>query len=271
MDLRLKLCGILREAGEQLRTERRFSVTEKAGHANYVTDADRRMESMLKQQLRGLCPEARFIGEEEVSDRLTDEPTWVVDPIDGTTNFIHDYHMSAISAALLTNRRPLVGAVVQPWLGEVYSAERGKGAFLNDAPMHVSGHDLGHALTGFGTSPYHPELSRPTMEIALKFMECAADVRRCGSAALDLAYVACGRQDIFFELTLKPWDVAAGALLVTEAGGVFDMPPLENPDFDTAGTILAANALCAVPARALLAEQMKKYGLDREAIMKLSD
>ena len=200
MDMRLKLCALLREAGEKLRSERRFSVTEKAGHANYVTDTDRSMEAMLKEQLHKLCPEAGFIGEEEVNAPLTDAPVWVVDPVDGTSNYIHDFHMSTISAALLTGRRPLIGAVVQPWLGEVYSAERGKGAFLNDRPMHVSSFDMEHALAGFGTSPYQPLLSGPTMELAQAFLSRTVDIRRCGSAAMDLAYVASGRQDVFFEL-----------------------------------------------------------------------
>ena len=240
--MRKALCGILEEAGRELLKARISTVSEKEGHANYVTDVDKRMQDMLKEKLSALCPEAGFIGEEQANQRLTDAPTWVVDPIDGTTNFIHDFHMSVISAALLVDRVPQVGCICQPYLGEVYSAERGKGALVNGEPMRMSRHDLSHALVGFGTSPYHPALGQPTMDIALAFLRRAADIRRCGSAAADLAYVALGRQDVFFELNLKPWDIAAGSLLVTEAGGVFDMPLLDAPDYDTPTTMFAANA-----------------------------
>lgn len=262
--MRKVLCGILEEAGRELLKARISTVSEKEGHANYVTDVDKRMQDMLKERLSALCPEAGFIGEEQANQRLTDAPAWVVDPIDGTTNFIHDFHMSVISAALLVDRVPVLGCICHPYLGEVYSAERGKGAFLNEKAMHVSSHDLSHALVSFGTSPYHPELGQPTMDTALAFLRRATDIRRCGSAAMDLAFVACGRQDVFFELTLKPWDIAAGSLLVTEAGGVFDMPLLDRPDYDRSSAILAANALCAAPAKAVLLEQLEKHGIGQE-------
>ena len=268
--MRKALCSILAEAGNELLKARSFSVTEKEGHANYVTDVDKRLQDMLMERLRALCPEAQFIGEERTNQKLTAAPTWVVDPIDGTTNFIHDYHCSVISAALLVDRVPQVGVVCQPYLHEVYSAERGKGAFTNDEPMHVSRHDFDHALVGFGTSPYQAELGQPTMDIALAFLRRCADIRRCGSAAADLAYVACGRQDVFFELNLKPWDIAAGSLLVTEAGGTFDMPLLDRPDFDTPTTMFAANALCAAPAKEMLVTLLRSHSIDQALMEKLA-
>ncbi len=268
--MRKALCNILREAGNELLKARIFSITEKEGHANYVTDVDKRLQDMLAERLHALCPEAGFIGEEKTNQRLTDAPTWIVDPIDGTTNFIHDYHCSVISAALVVNREPQLGCVCQPYLNEVYSAERGKGAFINDDPMHVSSHDFDHALVGFGTSPYQEALGRHTLDIALAFLRRCTDLRRCGSAAADLAYVACGRQDVFFELNLNPWDVAAGALLVTEAGGVFDMPMLDRPDFDTHGTMFAANAVCAGPAKEMLVKLLREKGIDQAFLEQLS-
>ena len=261
--MRKALSSILAEAGNELLKARSFSVTEKEGHANFVTDVDKRLQDMLMERLTALCPEAQFIGEERTNQRLSDAPTWVVDPIDGTTNFIHDYHCSVISAALLVDRVPQIGCVCQPYLHEIYSAERGKGAFINDDPMHVSRHDFDHALVGFGTSPYQAELGQHTMDIALAFLRRCTDIRRCGSAAADLAYVACGRQDVFFELNLRPWDIAAGALLVTEAGGVFEMPLLDKADFDTPGTMFAANALCAAPAREMLTALLREHRIDQ--------
>ena len=268
--MRKALCRVLAEAGEELLKSRSFSVEEKEGHANYVTDVDKRMQELLMEKLSALCPEARFIGEEQVNSRLTAAPTWIVDPIDGTTNFIHDYRCSVISAALLVDRVPLLGCVCQPYLHEIYSAERGKGAYVNDEAMKIGRNDLDHALVGFGTSPYQPALAEPTLDIALAFLRRAADIRRCGSAAADLAYVALGRQDVFFELTLKPWDIAAGALLVTEAGGVFDMPLLEQPDFDTPTTIFAANPVCAAPAEEQLQTLLIRHGIDQAYLRRLN-
>ncbi len=261
--MREQLCDILTKAGGSLLTAHDFTVTEKEGHANYVTDVDKHLQDQLKDRLSGLCPGARFIGEEQANSRLTDAPTWVVDPIDGTTNFIHGYRCSVISAALLVDRVPQVAAVCHPFLREVYSAERGKGAYLNGERMRVSGHDLDHALVGFGTSPYQAALAKPTMEIALQFLRRAADIRRCGSAEADLAFVAAGRQDVYFELILRPWDYAAGALLVTETGGVFGMPLLPAPDYDTPTAVFAANAACAAPALALLSSLLREQGVDQ--------
>ena len=261
--MRKALCNILSEAGNELLKAHSFSVTEKEGHANYVTDVDKRLQDMLMERLSALCPEAEFIGEERTNQKLTDAPTWVVDPIDGTSNFIHDYKCSVISAALLVDRMPRIGCICQPYLHEVYSAERGKGAFINDNVMRVSRHDFDHALVGFGTSPYQEELGQPTMDIALAFLRRCTDLRRSGSAAADLAYVACGRQDVFFELNLNPWDVAAGSLLVTESGGVFDMPLLDKPDFNTHGTMFAANTICAAPAKELLLKLLCEHGIDQ--------
>ena len=122
-----------------------------------------------------------------------------------------------------------------------------------DEKITVSAHSFERALVAFGTSPYHAALAERSMKLALTFLQNTADIRRSGSAAVDLAHVACGRQDVFFEITLKPWDFAAGALLVTEAGGRL-MMPFEDGEirFDCSRGILAANALCAKPALELI-------------------
>ena len=185
-----------------------------------------------------------MIGEEQKNEPLTDVPTWIVDPIDGTTNFIHNYRASAVSVALAEGGKPVIGAVFQPYAQELYYAQLGKGADCNGEPLHVTDNALPRALVGFGTAPYNEELAQRSLELALHFLRAASDVRRCGSAALDLAYVATGRQDAFFELILNPWDYAAGALLVTEAGGRFTMPQLSAPNFGVSTAILAANAVC---------------------------
>ena len=244
---------IAREAGRIILGFGEFRVEEKEGHGNFVTTVDCAVQDYLADALSALLPGFRFIGEEQENDALTDEPTWVIDPVDGTCNLIHNYRQSAVSIALLENQQPVLAAVYQPYTDELFFAERGCGATLNGEKITVSTHPFERALVAFGTSPYHAALAERSMKLALSFLRNTADIRRSGSAALDLAHVACGRQDVFFEITLKPWDFAAGALLVTEAGGQL-MMPFEDGEirFDCSRGILAANALCAKPALELI-------------------
>ena len=251
--LREPIARIAREAGRIILEHGAFRVEQKEGHANFVTNVDRAVQDYLAQALAALLPGSRFIGEEQENDALTDHLTWVIDPVDGTTNLIHDCRFSAVSIALLEGGQPIVGAVYQPYTDELFYAESGGGATLNGSPIRTADHPFDRALIAFGTSPYNASLARRSMEIALACLQSAADIRRSGSAALDLAYVACGRVDAFFELQLKPWDFAAGALLVTEAGGRFRMPLLEGGvRFDAPQCILAASAVCEEDMLALL-------------------
>ena len=239
------LQSIVRQAGALILNAEAFRVEQKEGHANFVTNVDEEVQLFLIDNLLKLLPDSCVIGEEQENEPLTAAPTWVIDPLDGTTNFIHDYRFSAISVALLKNCKPVIGVVYQPYTQELFYAEAGKGAELNGKPIHVSDTKIDNALIGFGTPPYNAELAEKSLQAALCFLLRAADVRRCGSAALDLAYVAAGRQDVYFELILRPWDYAAGALLVQEAGGVFTMPSYEEPDYNQTAGVLAANPYCA--------------------------
>jgi len=241
--------GIMREAsGLMLKAHDVDSVMNaKPGDQNFVTEYDVATQNALMEAITAAMPEAVFIGEEKDNDPAvlnSGAPCFIIDPIDGTTNFIHDFRFSAISVALLEDRRPVLGMVYQPYAKELFHAVRGGGAFLNGQPIRVAHTPFSQALVGFGTSPYHPVLADKSMQAALQFLLKASDVRRCGSAALDLAYVAAGRQDVYFELTLKPWDYAAGALLVEEAGGVFVMPRLAEPDYGRIEAVLAAAPSC---------------------------
>jgi len=251
--MRDALLEIVRRAGEIIRRREEMVVEEKEGHANFVTTIDENVQAYLLDALSALRPDAVAIGEEKINEALTDAPTWIVDPVDGTTNMIHDYRMSAVSIALLENRVPVVGAVYNPYTDEFFYAEKGKGATLNGSAIHVSAFAFDKALVAFGTSPYNAELARVSLDLAYEFLHRAADIRRGGSAALDLAHLACGRHDVFFELNLKPWDYAAGALLVEEAGGTFEMPLLEGGlDFSKNTMIVAANGMCLSGVRDLL-------------------
>lgn len=243
---------IARNAGKIILDREAFRVEEKEGHANYVTTIDQHVQEYLENALLAFMPGSVVIGEEKENDALGDEPTWIIDPVDGTTNLIHDFRLSSVSIALLKNKKPVLGVVYQPYTDELFSAEAGKGCFLNGKPVHTAKNDLKHALVGFGTSPYNEELAQKSMDLALTFLRHASDIRRTGSAAIDLAYVACGRQDVFFEWTLKPWDYAAGALLVMEAGGTLEMPLSETGmDFGRPQAIVAANGVCSEDAMKL--------------------
>ena len=244
---------IARQAGRIILGFGEFRVEEKEGHGNFVTTVDCAVQDYLSGALTELLPGSLFIGEEQENEQLTDAPTWVIDPVDGTCNLIHNYRQSAVSIALLENQEPVLAAVYQPYTDELFFAIKGRGATLNGEKISVSAHPFDRALVCFGTSPYHPALAERSMKMALAFLLNASDIRRSGSAALDLANVACGRQDVYFEITLKPWDFAAGALLVTEAGGKLAMP-FDGGEirFDSPRGILVANPLCIEPALKLI-------------------
>jgi myo-inositol-1(or 4)-monophosphatase len=188
------------------------------GSGDYVTEADRRSETTIGSFLRAEAPGIPVVGEELGGERS--ERFWLVDPLDGTTNFFHGLPVFGVSVALMEGGRPVAGAVHAPVLGLTFSAAKGLGAEGDGRPLRVSSREPAKAIvaTGFpfrlkDRLPHYERVLRP----ALRNFE---DLRRPGAAALDLAWVASGTFDGFFELGLGPWDVAAGALLIEEAGGV---------------------------------------------------
>ena len=223
-------------------------VVEKAEDAaNLVTRYDGAVQALLVEGLTALYPDAAFVAEEKENDPalLSSPRCFVIDPIDGTANFVHGMRRSAISLAMLEEGVTVFAAVVDPYLGEVFTAVRGGGAFLNGRPISVSRRDPVHAMTVFGTSPYYKDsLTSPTFRLAERLFLKTRDIRRSGSAALDLAYVAAGRCDIYFECTLQPWDFAAAALLITEAGGIITDMKGEPASLAAPTPIIAANAAC---------------------------
>lgn len=221
-ELLKKITDVVRECGEIiLHADRSKShIDEKAGHANFVTAYDKKVQQILQKNLLQLLPEAVFVGEEEdIHASIAKGYAFIVDPIDGTTNFIKDYHMSVISVGLTLDGEKYMGVVYNPYSDEMFTAIKGQGAYLNGRPIHVSSKPLSNGLVLFGTAPYFEELSKRSFEMAYDYFKKALDVRRSGSAALDLCSVAAGRAELFFELSLSPWDFAAGALILEEAGG----------------------------------------------------
>jgi len=222
-------------------------IDEKEGHANFVTAYDKKVQSELRKRLLEILPEAVFVGEEEdVHASVKDGYAFIVDPIDGTTNFIKDYHASAISVGLIKDAQRYMGVVYNPYLDEVFTAVKGKGACLNGKPIQVSKQPLENGIVIFGTAPYYEGLAKASFEMAYDYFCKALDVRRSGSAALDLCNIAAGRAELFFELRLCPWDYAAGSLIVEEAGGVVTTIDGGALPLNEGCGVLAANAACAV-------------------------
>ena len=252
-----KISQIAHEAGRIMLSFHDAGIHQKDGHCNFVTDADIAVQKYLKERLLALIPGSRFFAEEQQNEPLSDDATFVVDPIDGTLNFMRGRNTSAISIALLNKRQPVLGVILNPYTEELFTAEEGKGAHLNGKAISVSMSGFDNAIVSFGTSPYDSELARRTLRIAEQFLQEAGDLRRTGSAALDLCDVACGRADIFYELRLRPWDVAAGSLIVKEAGGRFVSLGKDRPYFDSACGVLAANVQCAAKAMEIISKALQ--------------
>ncbi len=196
-------------------------VAELKAEFDYVSDADRASEAAIMELVRRDFPDHDFLAEESGrSSPSGSEYQWVIDPLDGTTNFLQGLPVFAVSIACLRAGRTEIGVVLDPLRDNLYSAVRGGGAFLNGRPMHVSERaDVGGAFVATG----YPFRARPALDVYLEVFRDvflrARGLRRCGAAALDLAFTACGTFDGFFEFRLAPWDIAAGALLIEEAGG----------------------------------------------------
>jgi len=219
---------VAREAGELLLTYlgrlQDSQVRRKSSARDLVTEADVESERLLVRALRELTPDFAIEAEEEVRDDGAEDagrPRWFLDPLDGTINFVHGLPAFAVSMGLYAGREPLLAVVHLPRLGETFSALAGGGAFLDGEPISVSEVDeLGEAILATGFPYRRGELEHSNLENFGRFFYDVRGLRRMGSAAIDLAYVAAGRLDGYWELHLSPHDVAGGALLVREAGGV---------------------------------------------------
>lgn len=192
------------------------------GYHDLVTDADVAAEKSILEIIKGEHPDDLVLAEESAShSTLTDQRTWIIDPIDGTTNFAHDFPIYCVSIALWVDRKPSIGVVIEVNRDEEFSAISGEGAWLNGEPISVSvetNPERAFVATGF---PYNDlSMIDPFLDLLKVFMEKLQGIRRPGAASYDMCCVACGRFDGFFEYSLHIWDVAAAALIIREAGGV---------------------------------------------------
>ncbi len=231
---------VARQAGELVLSMEHPAIHAKEGHANFVTEADVASQEFIVEQLKKLLPEAGFLAEEGEKTELSKGLCWIIDPIDGTTNFMRGFRHSAISIALVNGMEGLLGAVWNPYMRELFHAVKGSGAFVNETPVHIAETVPEQALVIFGSAPYYRELADRTFDTVKRIFLRCGDIRRSGSAALDLCYLAAGRCDGFYEAKLSPWDFAAASVIIREAGGEISAAGELLP-YDQAVTICAGN------------------------------
>ena len=248
-----------RKAGRSLvkdfREVENLQVSSK-GPGDFVSKADREAERIIKDELRGARPSYGWLGEETGSEDGED-PTrrWIVDPLDGTTNFLHGLPHWAVSIALEHKGEVVAGVIFDAAKDELYYAEKGLGAYMNDTRLRVSGRrSMTDSVFATGV-PFGAKSTLPaTMQDLARLMPQCAGVRRWGSAALDLAYVAAGRYEGYWEREINAWDMAAGLILVKEAGG-FTASLREGRGIFESGSVVAANAAMFEPLRKALRDE----------------
>lgn len=218
MSPKLLLKEVLLEAGKILRGSIGKVTYRYKGFKNLLTQTDLKSESLIRGKISEFFPDHGILSE-ETAPKLSSSPyLWVIDPVDGTTNFAHSFPVACISVALLKNETPALGGIYDPFRDELFLAEKGRGAFLNGKKIKVSSVkklEESLVMTGFPLEPHFEGY----LKLYRRFLSVCHDVRRSGSAALDLAWTACGRLEGYWEFKLNPWDVAAGKLILEEAGG----------------------------------------------------
>jgi len=240
--------------------KRNFTINTKGSHFNLVTEADKASEKLITETIQRNFPDHTIISEESEEIKGSSDYKWIIDPIDGTTNFAHGLPIFGISIAVIYKGKPIIGVVEIPALRETFWAREGQGAYLGDKKIQVSTtSDLKNALTATGF-PYKRDSARYSTNMKLwdAFYKNSHGVRRMGAASVDLCYVACGRFDAYWEYDLKTWDLAAGKIIVEEAGGtVTNMDGSKlNPKL---GNLLSSNTRLHSDMLA----KLKQFGADK--------
>jgi len=261
--MKKQLTEIMRRAGEIVLSahDTDAGVQAKAGSANFVTEYDRAVQKFLFSELGRLFPDAYFVGEEDGAvdfEKVRLGRSFIIDPIDGTQNFIKHFRHSAISVAMCEDGEVVLGAVLNPYTGELFYAERGKGAFCMEGDterlLRVSENPLCDGIILFGSSPYRKELHDRSFSVLRTLFDHGLDMRRCGAAALDFCMIADGRAEVYFEMSLYPWDYAAGMLILREAGGTVTSMTGEALPLECRSSVLCGNPRAYRDAAALLSE-----------------
>lgn len=259
---------IVVDAGELIRHVHATAedITSKEGRVNYVTRYDVMVQDYLFSRLGQLIPEATMIGEETAEERTVGQGyAFIVDPIDGTNNFIAGFHYSCISVGLALDGQVILGVVYNPFNREMFWAERGKGAWKKEAysdevtRLQMVDRPIGEGLVCVATAPYYPEMTDKSLVLARKILQKGTDIRRLASAALELCHVADRRSVLFFELLLAPWDYAAAGLVLEEAGGIMTTIEGEKPDLNRKHSLLAGTPMAYAEFLQLLKEAKQEY------------
>lgn len=232
---------IVRRASDLMVTDG-FRIEQKDGCENIVTSSDLAVQNFLCKELRGLIPDCGFYCEEEEFHDPDKEYVWVIDPIDGTANYSRGIDHCSISVALKHRDEIVLGVVFSPARRELYSAAKGQGAFCNGNPIHVSSRNFRDSLFCTAMSTYRKQYAAVSNDVIMDTYMLCNDLRRFGSAAIELCFIARGLVELYFEFRLQPWDYAAGMLILREAGGCIcdldgSLPRMDGPDL-----VCAANS-----------------------------
>ncbi|MBE6741390.1 MAG: inositol monophosphatase [Ruminococcaceae bacterium] len=239
-----KIVNAVLQAGEIYKSAGNdLEVIEKGSNVNLVTKYDKLIQDFLVAELTKIIPDAHFMCEEgDGKKEVSDGYCFIIDPIDGTTNFIKGFQHSAISVGLTKDKELFLGVVLDPDRNNIYYAQKGCGAFLNGKPIHASNEDMENSLVLFGTCPYEHEFAHQTFELAEQLFLRSIEVRRGGSAALDICFVAAGKADFYYELILRPWDWVGATVILEEAGGIAKTADGEDVDPSKIQSYICGNA-----------------------------
>lgn len=253
-----ELIDIVKEASKRMLTEN-FNIEKKDGYANIVTSSDVAVQEFLCQKLAELLPGSGFLCEEKDQWDTSHEYTWVIDPIDGTANYSRGMDHCCVCVGLKHGERMQIAVVYLPRTEELFYAERDKGAYLNGRRIHVSQRPFANSLLCTALPVYHKEYAQVCSAIIYEAFGACNDLRRFGSAATELCYLAMGRCELYFEYLLSPWDFAAASLILEEAGGVLSGLKGRPLDFTHGSGVLAANnAASLAQLQAIVAKHTSK-------------
>lgn len=240
-ELEEKVIALIKSITESVREN--FTITVKDGDENIVTSADTSIQQFLIENLKKVLPDSGFLCEENDVRDLSYEDVWIIDPIDGTTNFSRSISNCAVSVALVHKSMPVLGVVYNFFNGDLFTALKGNGAKLNGTPIKVSQRPFENSLCCTAMSLYNKKYAKICSDIIYEtYLQCN-DIRRFGSCALELCYLAAGMCELYFEIRVFPWDYAAGLLILQEAGGILKGLHGEKLVFDKPTPLIGANTL----------------------------
>ncbi len=246
------------KAASKLMEEDSFKITQKEGFSNIVTSTDIEIQNYLCDHLKELLPNCGFFCEENDLCDNSKEYTWIIDPIDGTTNYSRGIWHCAICVGLKWNDEIVLGVVYIPSLGQMFTAERGKGAFLNGEKIHVSDRPFQNGIMCTALSDYHKEYAQICSNVIMDTFQQCNDIRRFGACAPELCYLAVGFCELYFEYLLSVWDYAAASLILTEAGGYISDLDGQPLTFKNHSGVLAANSKESLDKLVSIVKKYKK-------------